>query len=100
MPSKAPKELKNNKTKSANSLFDLVNADDKNSPWAYIVNVLNGKEKYDANKYQAAKDLLPYCLPRLQSIEAENRNIEMSHEQALAELEAAEAELMGDDDAD
>lgn len=62
------------------------------TPQGYLLDVLTGKEEYDENKYQAAKDLLPYVMPKLQSIEAENVNINMSHEEALKQLQDAEGD--------
>ena len=38
-------------------------------------------------QYEAAKALLPYRLPRLNAIDATNKNVDLTHEQWLAEME-------------
>lgn len=54
------------------------------SPEVFVLQVAQGKRaiktKKDKEMYEAAKLLLPYRLPRLNNIDAVNKNVDMTHE--------------------
>ncbi len=54
------------------------------SPEVFVLQVAQGKRilksAKDERAYQAALALLPYRLPRLNSIDAVNKNVDMTHE--------------------
>lgn len=81
------KDKLNDKTKGTNRKKGSKKMDELEiSPQDYIIEVLAGLRDHDPIKYQAAKDLLPYYLPKLQSVEAKNVNVNMTHEEALQQL--------------
>lgn len=50
----------------------------------YIQNIINGKVKLTKRnrfRFEAAKALLPHQLPRLNSVDVVQRNVEMTHEE-------------------
>lgn len=61
------------------------------TPEEFVLKVMRGviklKNGRDQNRYSAAIALLPYRLPRLNSIDATTRNVEMSHDQWIKEME-------------
>lgn len=62
------------------------------SPEVFILEVAQGKREIKTKKhremYEAAKILLPFRLPRLNNIDAVNKNVDMSHEDFIkAQLE-------------
>lgn len=64
------------------------------TPEAFIAEVMQGKRRLQGarqkEQYDAAKTLLPYRLPRLNAIDAVNRNVDMSHEDFIKGLEEDE----------
>jgi len=69
-------------------------------PSDYLLGVLNGEEEFDQHKYMVAKDMIGYELPRLQSVEAENRNVDMTFEEALKDLQDDEDHTHDNEDPD
>lgn len=61
------------------------------SPETFILEVAQGKRSLKTKKaqqmYEAAKILLPYRLPRLNNIDAVNKNVDLSHEDFIKQLE-------------
>lgn len=69
-----------------NSLID----DGGDTPEAFVLKVMRNKiklTKLNRQRYEAACVLLPYRLPRLNSIDATNRNVDMTHEDWIKSLE-------------
>lgn len=64
------------------------------TPEALILEVAQGtrkiKTKQHQQQYAAALALLPYRLPRLNNIDAVNRNVDMSHEDFIKSLSEEE----------
>jgi hypothetical protein len=65
---------------------------DGETPEGLIIKVMRGDTKLGNRKItalmvQAARDLLPYRLPKLNAIDAQVKNVELTHEQWLAQLE-------------
>lgn len=54
------------------------------APEVFVLQIAQGKRsirtKKDREAYEAAKLLLPYRLPRLNNIDAINKNVDLSHE--------------------
>lgn len=54
------------------------------APEVMVLEVAQGKRKivskHQKEQYEAAKLLLPYRLPRLNNIDAVNKNVDLSHE--------------------
>ena len=54
------------------------------SPEVFVLEVAQGKREIKTEKhrqmYEAAKLLLPYRMPKLNNIDATNKNIDLSHE--------------------
>ncbi len=69
--------------KQAQIKFEQAMADGL-SPEVFVLQVAQGKRviktKKDKEMYEAAKTLLPYRLPRLNNIDAINKNVDLSHE--------------------
>lgn len=65
---------------------------DKRDPLAFFLSILRSDNAPYEERKAAAKEALPYCSPRLASVEA--RAGGKSHEDRLAELQA----LMSEDD--
>lgn len=61
------------------------------SPEAFILEVAQGKREIKTKKhremYEAAKLLLPYRLPKLNNIDATNKNVDLSHEEFIKGLQ-------------
>lgn len=57
------------------------------TPLEYMLKVLNDPKSSPADKRWAAEKSAPYVHPRLQAVEATNRNVDMSHEEYLRELD-------------
>lgn len=55
--------------------------------FAYLRDVLNERKKYDAKKVAIAKILINFEMPRLNSVDAVQRSVEMTNEEWIAELE-------------
>lgn len=60
------------------------------APEVMLLEVAQGKRKIKTKdqreQYEAAKLLLPYRLPRLNNIDAVNKNVDMSHEDFIKNL--------------
>lgn len=76
--------------KQAQIKFEQAIADGL-SPEVFILEVAQGKRELKTKKskemYEAAKILLPYRLPRLNNIDAVNKNVDMSHEDFIKQLQ-------------
>lgn len=61
------------------------------TPEALIAEVMQGKRKLagarQKEQYEAAKVLLPYRMPKLNNVDAINRNVDMSHEDFIKSLD-------------
>lgn len=80
------------KQQAAADFGSLVN-DGGDTPEAFVLKVMRNKiklTKANRQRYDAACVLLPYRLPRLNSIDATNRNVEMTHEQWIKSLEGSD----------
>lgn len=78
------------KKQQAEAAFNELVTEGGDTPEAYVLKVMRGKVKMTKNtraRYDAALALLPYRLPRLNSIDATNRNVGMTHEQWIASLD-------------
>lgn len=57
------------------------------APEVFVLQIAQGKRqiktKKDREAYEAAKLLLPYRLPRLNNIDATNKNVDLSHEEFI-----------------
>lgn len=57
------------------------------APENYVLDVMRGKRKVVSKQqqvqYNAALALLPYRLPRLNNIDATQKNVDMSHEEFI-----------------
>lgn len=66
------------------------------TPEAFILQVAQGKRnitgKRQREQYEAAKLLLPYRLPRLNSIDAINKNVDMTQDDFIKKLSEEENE--------
>jgi len=79
--------------RKASANFNQLLADGKETPHGFLVKVLRGEiKKPDAHKVAAARDLLPYSLPRLQAIEAVPQGTLTSHEDALDLLDGEDGD--------
>lgn len=60
------------------------------APEVFILEVAQGKRaiktRKDERAYDAAKTLLPYRLPKLNNIDAINRNVDLPHEEFIKTL--------------
>jgi len=57
------------------------------TPHGYILGILRETEKFDQHRYDAAKTLLPYVVPKLASIQANiTHDYQITHEEALQML--------------
>ena len=56
------------------------------TPLDYMLGIVRGKRKFNANKFKAAQAALPYCHPRLSAIEHSGGMTVRTHEEALAAL--------------
>lgn len=68
---------------------DLVN-DGQATPEGYVLDVMRGKRavnRKNKHRYEAAIALLPYRLPRLNSIDATTKNVSLTHEEWIAQME-------------
>jgi hypothetical protein len=82
------------KKQKAEAVFnDLVN-DGAGTPEEFVLKVMRGKVAPSGRltkamrwRFDAALALLPYRLPRLNSIDATNRNVTQSHEEWLKSME-------------
>lgn len=85
----------NTKKKANHRKFEEM-MEDGITPEALIAEVMQGKRKLSGarqkEQFEAAKVLLPYRMPKLNNIDAINRNIDMSHEDFIKALEAEEDE--------
>lgn len=76
--------------KAAQAKFEVLIADGL-TPEAFILEVAQGKRKIKTKdqreQYEAAKVLLPYRLPKLNNIDAVNKNVDMSHEDFIKQLQ-------------
>lgn len=61
-------------------------------PQDYLQNLLNGKVKYNRHKFEAAKALLPYTLPKLNSVDIVQKtlNVTTTHEEFVKWAESEE----------
>ncbi|MCA8908514.1 MAG: hypothetical protein KDA64_11610 [Rhodospirillaceae bacterium] len=57
-------------------------------PLEHLLGVMRDPAKDTATRLEAAKAAAPYCHPRLAQVEARNVNVNLTHEEALALLEA------------
>lgn len=67
---------------------DLANAGV--TPEAFILKVMRGTVKITRNnkdRYNAALALLPYRLPRLNSVDATTRNVGLTHDEWIKQME-------------
>jgi hypothetical protein len=64
------------------------------TPLDYLLGILRNPMKEEKDRFAAAVAAAPYVHPKLASIE-HSGEMKLTHEQALAELEAAEASLNG-----
>lgn len=75
--------------KQAAKKFEEMIADGM-TPEAFILEVAQGKREIKTKKhremYEAAKLLLPYRMPKLNNIDAVNKNVDMSHEEFIKTL--------------
>jgi hypothetical protein len=74
----------------AEMAFNELVQDGQDTPESYVLKVMRGKVKLTRNsrdRYAAALALLPYRLPRLNSIDAQTRNVGMTHEQWIKSIE-------------
>lgn len=69
------------------------------APEDVVIQIMNGKGsiqhdgkqvKISDKMYQAALALLPYRLPKLNSIDAEVKNVELTHDEWIASLDQTE----------
>jgi hypothetical protein len=76
--------------------FNELITDGGETPEGLILKVMRGKygdgkgkgmTKAQRQRYEAALALLPYRLPRLNSIDAVNRNVAMTHEEWIKSLD-------------
>ena len=95
---KKQQPAKERKRKASQSFSDLL-MDGKETPYGLLTKVMRDKEaakKVTPAQLQAARDLLPYALPRLQAIEAVPQGTIMGHEDALDALDDDTTEGDGD----
>lgn len=57
------------------------------APETYIATIISDPTQYDEKKFKAAALLLPYRVPQLNRVDAVNRNVEMTHEEWIRQLE-------------
>lgn len=60
------------------------------TPEQYVLEVMRGRRKLNKanrHRYDAAVALLPYRLPRLNSIDATTRNVALSHDEWIKQME-------------
>lgn len=57
------------------------------APETYIATIISDPTQYDEKKFKAAALLLPYRVPQLNRVDAVNRNVEMTHEEWIKQLE-------------
>lgn len=84
--------MANRKQKAELAFNDLVN-DGQDTPEAFVLKVMRNKiklTKANRQRYDAACVLLPYRLPRLNSIDATNRNVGMTHDEWIRSLEGGD----------
>lgn len=80
----------------ASQNFNELLMDGGETPYGLLTKVMRSKDaakKVTATQLQAARDLLPYSLPRLQAIEAVAPGTIMGHEEALDALDEGETAL-------
>lgn len=69
--------------------FDELMADGT-TPEAFIAEVMQGKRSLQGarqrEQFEAAKVLLPYRLPRLNAVDAVNRNVDLTQEEFINSL--------------
>ena len=90
---------KQTKKQAAEQGFHSILADGGPTPEAIMIAVMRGEEKIANGKatgapykitqkmIDAAEKLLPYRLPKLNSVDAVQRNIEMTHEDWIKEID-------------
>lgn len=84
------------KDRKANELtFNSLFSDGSETPESIMVRVMHGqttimhkgkRRRITKDMQQAASMLLPYRLPRLNSIDATTRNVDMTHEEWIASM--------------
>lgn len=92
----------NPKKKEAEKGFHALLADGGPTPEAIMIATMRGEDTVNNGKatgrpvkitpkmIEAAEKLLPYRLPRLNSVDAVQRNVEMTHEDWIASLDEDE----------
>lgn len=78
------------KKRKASQNFSEILLDGGETPYGLLTKVMRSKEaakKVTPAQLQAARDLLPYALPRLQAIEAVPQGTLLGHEDALDQLD-------------
>lgn len=90
----------------AEKAFHEAITDGEIAPESLILAVMRGQATYlnsagekveiTDRMYQAAKDLIPYRLPRLNSIDATTKNVGMTHEEWIREMEGEGDDGQGD----
>jgi hypothetical protein len=85
------------KKQQAQADFNTLVTDGGDTPEAFVLKVMRTRgtkamSKGMRQRFEAACVLLPYRLPRLNSIDATNRNVGMTHEEWIKSLEVGDKE--------
>ena len=88
------KGISDRKKEAAASFASMFDGEDKPSPEEVVVRVMHGvgNNEITDRQLEAAKVLLPYRLPKLQTVEAHVATEDMSHEEWINSLEGEDDE--------